>query len=193
MKGARIVTLGSVMHHMTKGPHDEEYWKKVCFYGKSKFRTYEPSKLAALYFSMELNRRYGESHGIRSITVNPGAVNSDVWRGSPLWKKILYKVLFLSTWQGCHTSVAAIVEDWKRDVSYLQPYWLPSLNKPAFPPFEMMGPFVGCRATAPRLSPEAQDYAKALWRVCSQVMSSTAQIDMPNMKEQPLTTIQNEL
>jgi NAD(P)-dependent dehydrogenase (short-subunit alcohol dehydrogenase family) len=37
-------------------------------------KTYAPSKLAALLLSLELNRRYGESKGIRSIAVNPGSV-----------------------------------------------------------------------------------------------------------------------
>jgi NAD(P)-dependent dehydrogenase (short-subunit alcohol dehydrogenase family) len=37
-------------------------------------KTYGPSKLAAVLFSIELNRRYGESMGIRSLAVNPGAV-----------------------------------------------------------------------------------------------------------------------
>jgi NAD(P)-dependent dehydrogenase (short-subunit alcohol dehydrogenase family) len=37
-------------------------------------KTYAPSKRAAVLFSLELNRCYGESKGLQSIAVNPGSV-----------------------------------------------------------------------------------------------------------------------
>lgn len=83
----RIVNLASVMHHFpkyAKGDNDDigsvEYWRNVALEptlnGEETTvrKTYGPSKLAALLFSIELNRRYSESRGIRSIAVNPGAV-----------------------------------------------------------------------------------------------------------------------
>lgn len=60
-----------------------EYWRNICVVHRDKEgetttssvrKTYAPSKLAALLFSVELNRRYAKSRGIRSIAVNPGAV-----------------------------------------------------------------------------------------------------------------------
>ncbi len=85
-KCRRIVNLASVMHHFPiyNNPAKDdisqlEFWKRMALEPKdeeekSRRKTYGPSKLAALLFSIELNRRYGETKGIRSIAVNPGAV-----------------------------------------------------------------------------------------------------------------------
>jgi NAD(P)-dependent dehydrogenase (short-subunit alcohol dehydrogenase family) len=94
--------------------------------------SYADSKLAAVLFSVELNRRYGKD-GLRSIAVNPGAVNSDIWRkfevSSPKLKRYvldpLFRALYLDTQQGATCSIAAAVADWGDDVLYLQPYWFP--------------------------------------------------------------------
>jgi len=75
--GGKVINLSSVMHHFSGnangGPLDEEYWKRVATYGQAPDSTYSPSKLAALLFTLELNRRYSDK-GIRSMAVNPGAV-----------------------------------------------------------------------------------------------------------------------
>ena len=83
----RIVNLSSVMHHFPFYDVDDEwnsiecreYWRHVGVLNQhtppsTVRKTYAPSKLAALLFSIELNRRYSKSHGIRSIAVNPGSV-----------------------------------------------------------------------------------------------------------------------
>jgi NAD(P)-dependent dehydrogenase (short-subunit alcohol dehydrogenase family) len=86
----RIVNLSSIAHHVTKyadgdddNIHDPAYWRTMATQpttnnndddGKAPKFTYGPSKLAALLFSIELNRRYGENKGLRSIAANPGAV-----------------------------------------------------------------------------------------------------------------------
>ena len=83
----RIINLSSVMHHFPFYDIDDEwtsiecreYWRHVGVLNRDTppdtvRKTYAPSKLAALLFSIELNRRYSKSHGIRSITVNPGSV-----------------------------------------------------------------------------------------------------------------------
>ena len=122
-KCKRIINLSSVAHHfpnyMTDGNtppmydiNSIEFWKDKAIIkppmssssssssssslsssGKVR-KTYGASKLAAILFTLELERRYGKSSrgggggGIRSIAVNPGAVNSDIWRNySPLKKK----------------------------------------------------------------------------------------------------------
>lgn len=73
--GGKVINLSSVMHHFAGSivPQDIDYWKRVALYESAPTSTYSPSKLAALLFTMELNRRY-LSRGIRSIAVNPGAV-----------------------------------------------------------------------------------------------------------------------
>jgi NAD(P)-dependent dehydrogenase (short-subunit alcohol dehydrogenase family) len=82
---ARIVNVSSVMHHFC-GKSDIEssaFWKRVAnppegFDGENqhhdatKHYTYSLSKLAAILFSIELNRRFGDH--VRSIAVNPGSV-----------------------------------------------------------------------------------------------------------------------
>ena len=82
----RVVNLSSVMHHFCyANQHDEAYWKENAFYGPvSEENSYSASKLAALLFTIELNKRY-RAKGLRSIAVNPGAVNSDIWRDYPRW------------------------------------------------------------------------------------------------------------
>jgi retinol dehydrogenase 12 len=73
-KGARVVNLSSVMHHFVGmfDIEDAEIWKGCCLADKAPTQTYPFSKVGALFFSMELNRRYPDR--IRSIAVSPGAV-----------------------------------------------------------------------------------------------------------------------
>jgi NAD(P)-dependent dehydrogenase (short-subunit alcohol dehydrogenase family) len=85
-KCRRIVNLASVMHHFPKySKWDDDDINSIEFWRKNAVeptaadagvvrKTYAASKLAALLFSLELNRRYGKSKGIRSIAVNPGSV-----------------------------------------------------------------------------------------------------------------------
>jgi NAD(P)-dependent dehydrogenase (short-subunit alcohol dehydrogenase family) len=72
--GARIVNLSSVMHHFVGmfDIEDAKIWQGCCLADQAPTQTYPFSKVGALFFSMELNRRYGNR--IRSIAVNPGAV-----------------------------------------------------------------------------------------------------------------------
>ena len=89
-KCQRIVNLGSVMHHFPTYSKSEnsswvgstEYWKENAVETLNDGdddsavvrKPYAPSKLAAILFSLELNRRYGDSKGFRSIAVNTGSV-----------------------------------------------------------------------------------------------------------------------
>jgi NAD(P)-dependent dehydrogenase (short-subunit alcohol dehydrogenase family) len=98
-KCRRVVNLSSVMHHFPKysnnddnnnegdggGISSKDFWRTNAVEpavvttaaeeaGSVVRKTYAPSKLAAVLFSLELNRRYGESKGLRSIAVNPGSV-----------------------------------------------------------------------------------------------------------------------
>jgi len=78
---ARIVNLSSVMHHFCGGyqVEDVEFWKSCAMHEEEPQNTYSASKLAAILFSIELNRRFSSSNNsskrrIRSIAVSPGAV-----------------------------------------------------------------------------------------------------------------------
>lgn len=70
---ARVVNLASVMHHFVTGNVNEvDYWRNCIAHDKAPTYTYSPSKLAAILFTIELNRRYPDR--VKSIAVNPGGV-----------------------------------------------------------------------------------------------------------------------
>jgi NAD(P)-dependent dehydrogenase (short-subunit alcohol dehydrogenase family) len=74
-QGARIVNGTSIMY-MYNGDYDINdagFWKNAARQETLPHRAYGPSKLAALLFTTELNRRYLKK-GLRSIAVNPGGV-----------------------------------------------------------------------------------------------------------------------
>ena len=68
---ARVVCLSSVMHTTVAPPHD---------WSKTHKGAYAYSKLALHLLATELDRR--EAPVVRAFAVNPGAVNSDIWRAS---------------------------------------------------------------------------------------------------------------
>ena len=107
--------------------------------------------------------------------------NSDIWRSFPKLIQWIQSYIYLTNAQGCETTVAAATCR-SRDIGdsiYLQPYPLQlgpwdtmSTNRPAFPPLEMLGPFVGgARRTTPRLpNPDRSDQAAAaLWQACHEL------------------------
>lgn len=72
----RIVNLSSVMHHFCASPvplDSPDYWKSCALYHLPPHDTYSPSKLAAILFTLGLQRRYS-NQGITAVSVNPGAV-----------------------------------------------------------------------------------------------------------------------
>lgn len=170
----RVINLSSVMHHYCKTEqHDEAYWKQNAFYGPiSEENGYSASKLAAILFTVELNKRY-QAKGLRSIAVSPGTVNSDIWRGYPRWVVKIFAQVYLTVRQGAYTSIAAsVVDNLPQDVLYLQPYHQVTPKSAAFPVFEMLGPFVGYQAIPPRLPKDGSNgelTASALWKVSEEL------------------------
>ena len=71
---ARVVNLASVMHHFVNGNVNEVSFWKDCLTHNATTSTskYAASKLAAILFTCELNRKYG--HRIEAVAVNPGGV-----------------------------------------------------------------------------------------------------------------------
>lgn len=169
----RVINLSSVMHHYCHADkHDERYWRENALFASSQGDSYSASKLAALLFTIELNKRY-KPQGLRSIAVNPGAVNSDIWRTYPSWLVAIFKVVYLNNKQGSHTSIAAsVVDDLPDDVVYLQPYHQMQTKSAPFPPFEMLGPFVGYQAVKPRLPDDGRNgelTSWTLWKVSEEL------------------------
>jgi len=165
----RVVNLSSVMHHFGSNLKTAEDWKLGMKVGCA--NAYSDSKLASILFSMELNRRCPK---LKSFAVNPGAVNSDIWRvmkeRNPfLFKHVIspiFRTIYLDTDEGSVTTVAAaIIEDLDPATSlYLQPYASPEKSKTCHPLGEMMGVFVGFSATKARLpGGDGEESGRGLW------------------------------
>jgi NAD(P)-dependent dehydrogenase (short-subunit alcohol dehydrogenase family) len=178
--GGHVINLSSAMHHFSgTRPMDETYWKSVALYSEERPpETYAASKLAAILFSQELNRRFYDNPtnekdhaSLRSTAVNPGAAASDIWRGFPQWTKEVMKLFFLTPQQASVPVVAAAVhESWNRTSTYLQPYWQADYGKPPFPAAEMLGPYVGYVATTPRLPRDGgRQAAASMWNVATEL------------------------
>jgi retinol dehydrogenase-12 len=73
-ENSRVVNLASVMHHYCGGCNveDANFWKACSMADEDPTNAYSASKLAALLFTIELNKRF--SNKIRSFAVNPGSV-----------------------------------------------------------------------------------------------------------------------
>ena len=98
----RVVNLSSVMHHFSDVEEkDERYWRRCTLYNE-KQSTYTPSKLAALLFTIELNKR-----GIKSYAVNPGAVWVPVYQYSVARRSFLSFTNFLTIY---HTEIRTFGE-----------------------------------------------------------------------------------
>jgi NAD(P)-dependent dehydrogenase (short-subunit alcohol dehydrogenase family) len=71
---ARIVTVASAMHHFITGNVETvEFWKDCASFSRpAPASRYSASKLAAVLFTIELNRRYAGR--VQSVAVNPGGV-----------------------------------------------------------------------------------------------------------------------
>jgi NAD(P)-dependent dehydrogenase (short-subunit alcohol dehydrogenase family) len=173
----RVVNLSSVMHHFIKGydVEDAHFWQRAMRpepNGVTTCDTYALSKLAAILFTLQLNAKYGDF--LDAVAVSPGSVYSDIWRSSSRLLVFFYRFVYLSTRQGCQTSVdAATRADLpKGDLAlYLQPYLRVqgAAAKPIHPLFEMLGPFCGSVVTPPRLPLRRDVAAAALWTACEVV------------------------
>jgi NAD(P)-dependent dehydrogenase (short-subunit alcohol dehydrogenase family) len=172
----RVINLSSVMHHFchTNEAHDAEYWNNMARFGRSDGSSYSASKLAAILFTLELNCRYRHL-GLRSIAVNPGAVNSDIWRNQPRFLRKIFRWIYISNRQGSFTTVAAAVSiNLPDDVVYLQPYYQVNPQSVTWPPFEMLGVFVGYLATQPRLPKDGTNgalTARVLWETSEALLA----------------------
>ena len=129
VEAGRVVNLSSVTHHFagaseerrngvkTHGIHNEEWWRG-CTEPTVSENTYKESKMAALLLTHELNRRYS-NQGLRAVSVNPGAVNSDIWRDFPAFMMKVHDMIYLTSKQGSRPSYAAAIGDCKCVTIYL--------------------------------------------------------------------------
>lgn len=100
--GARIVNVASKAHFKARGIDFEavrETTRSI-----TGLPEYEVSKLANVIFTKELSRRLGPS-GVRSYSLHPGVVASDVWRRVPWPFRALIKLSMISNEEGAKTSI----------------------------------------------------------------------------------------
>ena len=124
-----VIQVASVMHRMTSA----DSMLADAIRSEKRPRAYSHSKLAQVMFAFELQRRYGtrrQPNGrVAAVAVNPGAVNSDIWRhiSKPLTyiTAPLFRLLFLTSAQGALTSLYAATASPPPEgrLDYLTPYW----------------------------------------------------------------------
>jgi retinol dehydrogenase-12 len=173
----RVVTLASVTHRLV--PDRAPDWAAVIA-GRSG-NQYAYSKLAALLLAGRLQRELVGT-GVQAVAVNPGAVNSQIWRHiSPrtaCWFRPFMRCFFLTPEQGAATSVAAATAaevggarvDAPGGVLYLSPYaspaWAQRAGGWAALLFDALGPFRGPAPMLPTLLATDEKAAEALWAAC---------------------------
>ncbi|KAK6351926.1 hypothetical protein TWF718_005071 [Orbilia javanica] len=148
-KGAtRIINVSSIAHllnpirfsdHNWEGrevPEEEKgdaemhlYFQEtdVSFTKYTPMGAYGQSKTANVLFSVELTRRLYEKYGILSLSLHPGAINSNLGRHMTseqveFWSEQMASMFFKSIEQGTSTSLVAALDpklnDWEKSVGY---------------------------------------------------------------------------
>jgi NAD(P)-dependent dehydrogenase (short-subunit alcohol dehydrogenase family) len=96
---ARVVTVASVGHRRGTMDFDDLGYAR----GYSIMKAYARSKLANVLFAVELARRLA-GQGVTSNSLHPGAVDTNIWTGAPLWAKpiiqLLFRPFFITAGQG---------------------------------------------------------------------------------------------
>ena len=164
---ARVVCLSSVTHH--KAVPD---WSGAPDYAES--------KLAMVLLARALSRGEFGGRRVTGVAVNPGAVNSGIWRHvhrpiKPAFDAIA-GLLFLTPDQGSATSVAAAAAEPAPPLGadglprYLAPYWQPALG-PGRYGMEFSSVFAGSAPCFARLPRDERGSAAALFAECARLVA----------------------
>lgn len=86
---ARVVTVASIGHRQGTLDFDDLGFARG---GYGIMRAYGRSKLANVLFANELARRLAGT-GVTSNSLHPGAVDTRIWSGAPLWVKPIIQLL----------------------------------------------------------------------------------------------------
>lgn len=105
---ARIVNVASIGHRQGTLDFDDLGFARGNY---SIMRAYQRSKLANVLFSAELARRLAGT-GVTSNSLHPGAVDTNIWSGAPLWAKPIIQLglrwFFISSEEGGANLVALV-------------------------------------------------------------------------------------
>ncbi|WP_394827358.1 SDR family NAD(P)-dependent oxidoreductase [Pendulispora albinea] len=99
---ARVVHVASDSHYECKNLDWESLARPTRTFMATK--EYEISKLCNVLFGAECARRW-KGHGVRSYSVDPGTVASDIWRKIPWPIRTVMKRKMISTQEGAHSSL----------------------------------------------------------------------------------------
>jgi NAD(P)-dependent dehydrogenase (short-subunit alcohol dehydrogenase family) len=124
---SRVVNLSSVTHHQGSSNFINSCYSPILYKLYDGCSPYADSKLYMNFLTLEINKRFSGSlfqatstsslsvakgsRKILSLSVNPGAVKSDIWRSVPSILQPPYNlfmdIFYLTTEQGCDTSLTA--------------------------------------------------------------------------------------
>ena len=183
---SRVVNLSSVMHHW--GDTEKFSLGRVQEAGRQNAKAsgmYSESKLAMAMSSSAWNARLNE-RGVSCVAVNPGAVDSDIWRDFPWWRRawrVVTRVVFLSSEQAAECVVQAAVNPAyafdavgrknagricgveKVLTPYVTPYRIPFSGRGrSWLPFEIVGPYVRHAEATPRAEVNDLGHTEALFQ-----------------------------
>lgn len=184
---SRIVLLSSATHRLVEPAAD---WAALMRKPKPH---YAHSKLACTLYAYYLQRQFAEEGSkVSAVAVNPGGVNSDIWRAcAPTAPYVecafrpCRRLCFLNTQQGAATSIAAACAG---EVGgqllrpgrpfYLTPYWIPALFQtdtytldiPSLL-FDLLGPTRGAKAARSSAASYDPRAARALVASCAEAVA----------------------
>ena len=194
---ARVVNLSSVMHHF--GNINYRQTSKYIPNKKSDLGAsdYSNSKLFLNLLTIEINKRYSTMNSpqpIIAISVNPGAVRSDIWRKvtgvARHFLDFLMQALFLTVDQGSMPSVYATIVDYETictqrikqsegsrqpEAEYHLPYVIPYTVWGRSVAMEMMGPYTGPVWGRTSLPERALQVSEELWKYSEELCESILQ------------------
>jgi len=111
----RIVNVSSASHYKAKGIDFGVLQQATR--STTGLPEYEVSKLANVLFAKELARGRAGA-GITSVSLHPGVVASDVWRGVPWPVRGLIKLFMISNEEGARTSIHCALSPAVEDGAY---------------------------------------------------------------------------
>ncbi|KAJ1477918.1 hypothetical protein T484DRAFT_1819511 [Baffinella frigidus] len=118
----RIVNLASVTHHAASKD-------VLANFLPAPRSPYQDSKLAAILHANHLRRNDLQGTAVTAMAVNPGFVQSEIWRHKvsqpvigPIFSSLM-NFFALPNAQGCVTSVAVSIHAHAPYVQYLSPYY----------------------------------------------------------------------
>ena len=185
-----VVQVSSVMHRLSSGAS----MLSSAIRSDNTRMAYSHSKLAQVMLAFELQHRYGtqqpEAGRVAALAVNPGAVNTPIWRRIPhLLTYItapLFTALMLTPAQGALTSLYAALAQPPPEgrLDYLTPYWTNSWVGLLNGLGDAWGPSCLIAPIKSRASEDCYDevMCKELWELSEQQCRSISGKDCYNTK-----------